>query len=451
LLAANTMTNTDKATGIQLFSFSTPAMRAFHLAWSAFFLCFFGWFGIAPLMAYVRDDLHLTKEQVGNTMIASVLATIFARLVVGFVCDRFGPRIVYTWLLLLGALPVMGIGLAQDYWSFLLFRLAIGAVGAAFVVTQYHTSQMFAPNVVGTANATTAGWGNMGGGVTQMVMPLIVAGLLGLGYSAAQSWRLAMIVPGLLMWVAAYFYGRCTQDTPAGNFSQLPERRVPGKSKAALSAFAEAARDIRVWALFVIYGACFGIEITIHNVAALYFIDTFKVSVERAGLIAGSFGVLALFARSLGGYGGDRASRGLGLRGRALFLGAVLFCEGLALLAFSQAHALPLAVALLLIFGLFVHLSAGATYSVVPFINKRALGAVSGIVGAGGNVGAVLASTLFRNSATSSTVAFAWLGVTVLVASSCALLIRFKQSEEIAAARPSTLPQVLAASPMAAE
>lgn len=442
------MTDPSKATRIAVFSFSSPAMRAFHMAWSAFFLCFFGWFGIAPLMAYVREDLHLSKEQVGNTMIASVFATIFARLVVGFVCDRFGPRLVYTWLLVLGALPVMGVGLAQDYGSFLMFRLAIGAVGAAFVVTQYHTSQMFAPNVVGTANATTAGWGNMGGGVTQMVMPLVVSGLLALGYTTSQSWRIAMIVPGLLMWVAAYMYYRCTQDTPAGNFSELPERRAAGSSKATLSGFGEAARDVRVWALFVIYGACFGIEITIHNVAALYFIDTFEVSVERAGLIAGSFGILALFARTLGGYGGDRASRHLGLRGRSLFLGAVLFCEGLALLAFSQATALSLAVVLLLLFGLFVHLSAGATYSVVPFINKRALGAVAGIVGAGGNVGAVMASTLFRSTSLSSSLAFTWLGVTVLVASSCALLIRFKQSEEQTVAQPSALPAAL---PLAAE
>jgi NNP family nitrate/nitrite transporter-like MFS transporter len=239
-------------------------------------------------------------------------------------------------------------------------------------------------------------------------------------------------------------------DTPAGNFSDLPERAA-GSSKATLSAFGEVAKDIRVWALFVIYGACFGIEITIHNVAALYFIDTFEVSVERAGLIAGSFGVLALFARSLGGYGGDRISRSFGLYGRALFLGAVLFCEGVALLAFAQASALPLAITLLLVFGLFVHLSAGATYSVVPFINKRALGAVAGIVGAGGNVGAVLASTLFRNTSMSSTVAFTWLGVTVLVASSSALLIRFKRSEDLAAGHPGTVPEPLAASPLAAE
>ena len=57
-----------KATGIRLFSVSTPPMRTFHMTWMAFFLAFFGWFGIAPMMAIVRDDLGLTKTQVGNTV-----------------------------------------------------------------------------------------------------------------------------------------------------------------------------------------------------------------------------------------------------------------------------------------------------------------------------------------------------------------------------------------------
>ena len=115
-------------------------------------------------MAIVRDDLGLTKTQVGNTIIASVAATIFFRLIVGKLCDKYGPRLTYSWLLWVGSLPVMGIGLATSYESFLLFRLAIGIVGASFVITQYHTSVMFAPNVIGAANATTAGWGNVGGG-----------------------------------------------------------------------------------------------------------------------------------------------------------------------------------------------------------------------------------------------------------------------------------------------
>ena len=147
-----------KATKIRLFCLRTPQMRAFHMSWFAFFLCFFAWFGIAPLMKVVRTEMGLTKEHIGWCIIGSVAVTVLARLFIGWLCDRIGPRLAYTWLLLLGSLPVMGIGLAQNFETFLLFRVLIGGIGASFVITQYHTSIMFAPNCVGTANATSAGW-----------------------------------------------------------------------------------------------------------------------------------------------------------------------------------------------------------------------------------------------------------------------------------------------------
>src|SRR6187549_3383961 len=179
---------TAKATRLNLLDFKSAPMRAFHVTWITFFLCFFGWFGIAPLMPIIREDLGLSKSQIGNIIIASVSITNFARLLFGWLCDRIGPRISYTALLLIGSLPVMFIGLSNSYEAFLLFRLAIGVIGASFVITQYHTSVMFAPNVVGTANAMTAGWGNLGGGVTQMVMPLLFGGLVGLGYVQSEAW-----------------------------------------------------------------------------------------------------------------------------------------------------------------------------------------------------------------------------------------------------------------------
>ena len=169
-----------KAVRINLFDFRSPQMRAFHMSWFAFFLCFFAWFGIAPLMKVVRKEMGLTDDQVANLVIGSVAVTILFRLMLGWLCDKIGPRITYTWLLILGSLPVMGIGFAHDYETFLWFRVAIGAIGASFVITQYHTTLMFAPNCVGTANATTAGWGNLGGGVTQLVMPMLL-GLLTAG------------------------------------------------------------------------------------------------------------------------------------------------------------------------------------------------------------------------------------------------------------------------------
>ena len=84
---AEQLVATTGATRISLFSFVKPQMRTFHMTWF-FFLAFFGWFGIVPLMALVRDDLGLTKPQIGNTIIASVAVTILARLIIGRLCDR---------------------------------------------------------------------------------------------------------------------------------------------------------------------------------------------------------------------------------------------------------------------------------------------------------------------------------------------------------------------------
>src|SRR4051812_37904993 len=188
-----------KAESIRLFSLGTPQMRAFHMSWIAFFLCFFAWFGIAPLMPIIRQELGLTASQVKWCIVASVSITIFARLLVGWLCDRIGPRLTYTGLLVLASLPVMGIGLAHDFTTFLIFRFLIGAIGASFVITQYHTSIMFAPRCVGTANATAAGWGNLGGGVTQIVMPLVFGFFaFALGWGPALSWRVSMFVAGLV-------------------------------------------------------------------------------------------------------------------------------------------------------------------------------------------------------------------------------------------------------------
>ncbi len=422
----------NKATRIDLFGFGTIPMRTFHMTWLAFFLCFFGWFGIAPLMAVVREDLNLTREQVGNTVIASVLITVFGRIFMGWLCDKIGPRKAYTYLLVLGSIPVMGIGLSNSYESFLLFRLAIGAIGASFVITQYHTSVMFAPNVVGTANATTAGWGNLGAGFTQALMPLILS--ITLTFVAAESagWRIAMIIPGMTLLIAAVFYWKLTSDSPDGNYADLRARKRMAPSSSANSTFWQAARDTRVWALFAIYGACFGVELTMSNIAALYYFDYFGLSLQNAGLVAALFGGMNIFTRTLGGFIGDKCGGRWGLKGRVRFMGVILFMEGLALILFSRMTLLPLAVGAMVLTALCVQMSNGATYSVVPFVNKRALGSVAGIVGAGGNAGAVAAGFLFRNPNLAWPTAMLILGASVALVSTLSLWVRFSEADEVA-------------------
>ena len=425
-----------KATKIDLFSFKTPQMRAFHVTWFAFFLCFFGWFGIVPMMKGdngVIATLGLSPAQVGNSVIAAVSLTIIARLIIGPMCTRFGSRKVYTFLLVLGSLPVMGIGLAQTPTQFILARVLIGTIGAAFVITQYHTSVMFAPNVVGAANATTAGWGNLGGGVTQAVMPLLLAATLTF-VPAAMGWRVAMVVPGLAMLITAAAYWFLTQDAPEGNYSELRARGEMPPASAARGTFMEAIKDSRVIALFFIYAACFGIELTINGTAALYFFNRFDLNLATAGLVAGLFGLMNIFARSMGGLFSDFINRGGGLRGRVQFLFICLLLEGVALVLFANMGVLALAIPALIIFSLFVQMSEGATFAIVPYVNKRAMGAVAGIVGAGGNFGAMLAGFLFRREADMFGQSYMILGILVVVCAFMAFMVPFSESEEKAAA-----------------
>jgi len=432
----------NKATRIQLFNFSTPQMRAFHMTWFAFFLCFFAWFGIAPLMKVVREELHLTRSQIGWCIIGSVAITIVARLITGWLCDRIGPRLTYTWVLVLGSLPVMGIGLAHNFETFLLFRVLIGGIGASFVITQYHTSVMFAPNCVGTANAVTAGWGNLGGGVVQLVMPLVFLFFVTvLGLSDYWGWRASMIAAGLVCLLTGIAYYFLTQDLPEGNLRELRAAGLVPPASKVRGTFLEACRDHRVWTLFVLYGACFGIELTLDNVAHLYFTDYFQLDLYWAGIAAASFGMMNLFARALGGFLGDRCGQRWGLKGRVWWLFAVIFCEGLSLMLFAQMPSLVLALCVMVVFSLFVQMGCGATYAVVPFINKRALGSVSGIVGAGGNAGAVAAGFLFKGSVPWPT-ALLILGGLVTASAFLSFLVRFSTESERSVEAVATAPTV---------
>ncbi|WP_008587308.1 NarK family nitrate/nitrite MFS transporter [Niabella soli] len=413
-------------------------MRTFHITWLTFFICFFGWFGLAPLMPTIKENLHLTKSQIGNIVIASVSGTIIARLVIGKLCDTWGPRKTYTALLLIGAIPVLCVGLAKDYTSFLFFRLAISIIGASFVITQFHTSVMFASNIKGTANAVAGGWGNLGGGVTNMVMPLLFSVIVGFGYTQQEAWRYAMILPGGLMLVAALLYYRFTKDTPAGNYDEMQRAQPAVRTKTDYSVL----KDRRIWALSLAYAMGFGMEITFDNVAALHFTQNFNLSQAAAGFWAGMFGMMNLFARALGGIFADKIGRKYGIRGKGLFLAAMLLLEGIGLALFAKAGSLPLAIVSMISFALFLKMVNGATYAMTPFINTKNVGLISGIVGAGGNIGGMLFGFLFKSETISYAEAFSYIGFMVIAAAFIILFTRFAKQRATASATTTLKPIV---------
>ena len=238
-----------------------------------------------------------------------------------------------------------------------------------------------------------------------------------------------MVIPGVALFAMGLVYYFFTQDTPDGNVMDLRQKNpnYNAKAKDSKGSFLSASKDYRVWVLFIAYGACFGIEITIDNIATLYFVDNFDLGLKEAGIIAGTFGMMNIFARALGGIFGDKAGKKWGLKGRIMILGVFLLLEGLGIMLFSTMDVLSWAVVTMLLFALFLKMSNGATYSVVPFINQKAMGAVSGIVGAGGNVGAVLAGFLFTSETISYRDSLFTIGIAVTIVSFISLALSFSK------------------------
>jgi NNP family nitrate/nitrite transporter-like MFS transporter len=286
---------------------------------------------------------------------------------------------------------------------------------------------MFAPSIKGTANAVAGGWGNLGGGVTNMLMPLIFAGIVGLGYTKGEAWRYAMIIPGVLLLVMAFVYYRFTKDTPEGNYENINrEKKLSQKTDYRILA------DWRIWALSLSYAVCFGMEITFDNVAALHFVDNFKLAQSSAGFWAGIFGFMNIFARAIGGICADKVGRTYGLKGKGLLLACVLLLEGAGLILFARSGNLELAIISMLSFALFLKMANGATYAIVPFINKDNVGMVSGIVGAGGNVGGMLFGFLFKSESITYVQAFGYIGIIVMAVAVIILFTRFQKPVVVA-------------------
>eukprot|EP00544_Gedaniella_sp_CCMP2646_P007052 CAMPEP_0202481206 /NCGR_PEP_ID=MMETSP1361-20130828/883_1 /ASSEMBLY_ACC=CAM_ASM_000849 /TAXON_ID=210615 /ORGANISM="Staurosira complex sp., Strain CCMP2646" /LENGTH=823 /DNA_ID=CAMNT_0049108703 /DNA_START=20 /DNA_END=2492 /DNA_ORIENTATION=- len=404
----------DRAVEIQLGSMARPHMRGFHLAWMAFFVAFFTWFALTPLLSEIAISLNLTKEQIWTSSIFGVAGSAVTRILIGPVCDKYGARWAMGGTLFLSAIPMALTALVQTSVGLSVLRLFIGLAGSAFVTSQYWTSTMFTPEVAGTANALAAGWGNLGGGVTQLVMGSLLFPLLkivygGEGWSRAQrthedqdyatssdlAWRTSCVVPALMCLIMTYFVIFKADDCPKGNYIKRNREGFMPPVSATKSVIV-GMHDFNTWILFIQYGCCFGVEITMINAAALYFKEEFGLSTEVSAAVASIFGWMNLFARGLGGFLSDIMNSKRGMRGRLWLQTLSLLTEGALVILFSKTLTLGGAIAVMIASSIFVQAAEGSTYGIVPYVNPSVTGSISGIVGAGGNVGGVGFASIFR-------------------------------------------------------
>lgn len=429
---------------INLLSFSGN-VRTLHFTWLAFFISFVVWFNHAPLMVAIRDTLGLTDQQVKTLLILNVALTIPARIVVGMLVDKYGPKIMYSLLLGISSVICFFFAIAQSFEQMALARFMLGFVGAGFVIGIRMISEWFPAKQVGLAEGIYGGWGNFGSAAAAMSLPT-----LALMFAGEQGWRYALALTGLIALVYAFIYYNSVSDTPKGSTYFKPKKsgamEVTSKSDfflyimmnmpmyAALAllawklspvgmsmlsqsvtygiyvglitlffyqvyhiykvnkeVFVTKVADIhrykfkQVAVLNLAYLATFGSELAVVSMLPLFFSDTFDISAVQAGLLASGYAFMNLVSRPIGGLFSDRLGRKLTLTICIAGLTVGYLIMGM----ITPEWLLVFAVMATMACSFFVQAGEGAVFAVVPLVKRRLTGQIAGMAGAYGSVGAV--------------------------------------------------------------
>ena len=202
--------------------------RTLHLTWFAFFLTFVVWFNLAPLATTVREDMGLELGQIRTIAICNVALTVPARVIIGMLLDKFGPRLTYSAILVFAAIPCLMFATAQSFGQLVVARLLLSIVGAGFVIGIRMVAEWFPPKEIGLAEGIYGGWGNFGSAFSALTL-VIVAGWLSFAGGAqigdvVLNWRGAIALTGIIAAVYGVFYFLSVRDTPPGKTYQRPHK-----------------------------------------------------------------------------------------------------------------------------------------------------------------------------------------------------------------------------------
>lgn len=216
--------------------------RTLHLTWFAFFLTFVDWFNFAPFATTIGKELHLAPEQIKTLAICNLALTIPARIAIGMLLDRFGPRITFSWLLMFAIVPCFATAFSQDFNQLVIARLLMGIVGAGFVIGIRMTAEWFPPKEIGIAQGIYGGWGNFGAFGAEFALPSIAVATAFLA-GGTSNWRLAIAFTGIISAIYGFIYSRSVTDTPPGKVYQRPKRSGGMEVTSVKSFYAMAAMN----------------------------------------------------------------------------------------------------------------------------------------------------------------------------------------------------------------
>ncbi len=432
---------------LNIFSFSGKS-RILHLSWFAFFLTFVVWFNHAPLLIAIKESMGLSDQQVKMLLILNVALTIPARIIIGMLVDAFGPRLIYSLLLFVSSFLCFFFAVADTFEMLALARFLMGFVGAGFVIGIRIVSEWYPAKEVGLAEGIYRGLGNAGSAAAAISLPA-VAVLIG----GDDGWRYAIGLTGVLTLIYSLVYYFSVTDTPAGSTYFKPNKtgglevtskkdfiyylllNIPMYGALALLTWKVSVlgllSDSAVLTIYVIlactyalqcrqiykvnadifqhavpelhrykfkqvsilslaYAVTFGAELAVVSMLPLFFLDTFNTSAIVAGLLAATFAGMDIISCPSGGWLSDRFGR----KKTLIVLLSALVAGFLLMSQINSEWPILLAVIVTMACAFFVSSGAGGVFAVVPLIRRRLTGQIAGVVGAYGNIGAVLFLTV---------------------------------------------------------
>lgn len=469
--------------------------RILHLTWFAFFMSFVVWLGLGPLMPFIKEALELTDQQAKVLLILNVALTIPARVIVGMLVDKYGPRIMYCAILILGGMISIGFAWAEGYDELALMRFLSGFIGAGFVVGIRMISEWYPARQTGIAQGIYGGWGNFGSAGAAMTLPVIAV-----NFGGDDGWRIALTVASIaaIAYGLVYFFS----VTPKGSTYFKPKKsgameitsrgdlvlyilmNIPlylalgvltwklspaqmgmiGDSVTYLIYAALVATYlVQVWKIWQVnshvlakpvpelhrykfkqvafldwaYMVTFGTELAVVSMLAMFYVEWFELPKITAALLAGIYPFINLIARPGGGWMSDRIGRKLTLI--IVFAGIALSYIVLGMVE----HSWPvwLVVGITIFAGIFSKAGSGAVFAMVPLVQRRMTGQIAGMAGAYGNVGAVTFLTV--NSLVDYDQFFLFIGIVAAVVFALILFFLEEPQGQIAETMPDGTVQMI--------
>ena len=449
--------------------------KILHVTWMAFFVTFLVWFSHAPLLSMIQESMGLTDQQIKVLLILNVALTIPARIVTGMLVDNYGPRKTYTVMLVATSALCFFFATATTFETLALARFLMGFVGAGFVIGIRMISEWYPAKQLGLAEGIYKGMGNVGSAVAAVTLPT-----LAIMFGGDDGWRYATAITGVIALLFAGYYYISVTDTPAGSTYFRPQKsggleltskrdfyfcvamNVPMFGALAvltwkvtvLGLLNELAATVcygaliglylfqtyhlykvnkeifvkpvdemmqykfkQVAILSVAYAVTFGAELAVVSMLPLFFKDVFMIPVALAGIFGACFAVMDVLSCPSGGFISDKFGR----KGSLVLLLAGASVGFFMMSQITGDWPVALAVATMMLCSFFLGSAAGSVFAVVPLIKRRLTGQIAGMVGAYGNIGAVLFLTVF--SFVSPSIFFLTIAGGIAFATCCAFFL----------------------------